>query len=249
MIEDFWLVFRNLQYLAGIEEQLLDYSYIGRWVVAMDVSYNDCVLQSLVCRQWSDRGCKEDMETANGTETSCDCNHTTSFAVLMQVVHYEVNYFISFHFIYWFLQLFHIYNFDRKYKTKQNSKYTWYNVANKNINDTKFRVEFWKNVLQNLLVHYAVSSDSALQTVLSQTNGRLPLSSQFTREIPSLIQLSTGQFPCWASLARWWNLRSTSSFRITCSPISWSLADNLASDHIIAPPTFSPSLHRLGMHL
>ena len=114
---------------------------------------------------------------------------------------------------------------------------------------TKFRVEFWKNALQNLLVHYAVSSDSALQTVLSQTNGRLPLSSQFTREIPSLIQLSTGQFPCWASLARWWNLRSTSSFRITCSPISWSLADNLASDHIIAPPTFSPSLHRLGMHL
>ena len=109
--------------------------------------------------------------------------------------------------------------------------------------------EFWKNALQNLLVHYAVSSDSALQTVLSQTNGRLPLSSQFTREIPSLIQLSTGQFPCWASLARWWNLRSTSSFRITCSPISWSLADNLASDHIIAPPTFSPSLHRLGMHL
>ena len=28
MIEDFWLVGRILQYLAGIEEQLLDYIYM-----------------------------------------------------------------------------------------------------------------------------------------------------------------------------------------------------------------------------
>ena len=53
-----------------------------------------------------------------------------------------------------------------------------------------------KNAVQNLLVHYAVSFNSASLTVLSRTNGRLPLSSQSTREIPRLIQLSTGQFLC-----------------------------------------------------
>ena len=99
------------------------------------------------------------------------------------------------------------------------------------------------------VVHYAVSFNSAFLKVLSRTNGRLPLSSQSTREIPSLIQLSTGQFPCWVSLARWSKLWSTSSFRTTCSTISWSPAGNLASDHTIALPTFSLSFRKPGMHL
>ena len=44
-------------------------------------------------------------------------------------------------------------------------------------------------------VHY-VSFNSASLKVLSRTNGRLPLSSQSTTEIPRLIQLSTSQLPC-----------------------------------------------------
>ena len=43
--------------------------------------------------------------------------------------------------------------------------------------------------MQNLVVHHAVSFNSASLKVLFWTNGRLPLSSQATREIPRPISL------------------------------------------------------------
>ncbi|XP_071477265.1 uncharacterized protein [Diadema antillarum] len=42
-------------------------------------------------RKWSNRGCVTDYSQSNENKTTCECGHTTSFAVLMQVVEFEIS--------------------------------------------------------------------------------------------------------------------------------------------------------------
>ena len=115
---------------------------------------------------------------------------------------------------------------------------------------TKFRVEFWKNALHEL------ASPLCRLFRLCFANGTFPDQWKTASAIPVHKRDSKSDPTKYRPISLLSIISKVMESAVNkqlqnhlLSPISWSLADNLASDHIIAPPTFSPSLHRLGMHL